>query len=41
MHVRYSSRLTKLVVIAGFFWLTILIVLTLNDYLTRGWRTYG
>jgi cytochrome c oxidase subunit 4 len=36
MHVRYSSRLTWLFVGAGFFWLTILLVFTLSDYLTRG-----
>lgn len=35
MHVRYSTRLTKIVVIAGFFWLAIMIVLTLSDYFTR------
>lgn len=35
MHVRYSSPLTKLVVIAGVVWLVILIGLTLSDYLTR------
>jgi cytochrome c oxidase subunit IV len=35
MHVRYSTRLTKIVVIAGFFWLALLIVLTLADYFTR------
>lgn len=35
MHVRYSTRLTKIVVIAGFFWLAILVVLTLADYFTR------
>jgi cytochrome c oxidase subunit 4 len=35
MHVRYSTRLTKIVVIAGFFWLAILIVLTFADYFTR------
>jgi hypothetical protein len=23
------------------FWLGILLVLTLSDYLTRAWRTYG
>lgn len=36
MHVRYSSRLTQLFVSAGFFWLVILLTLTLSDYLTRG-----
>lgn len=35
MHVRYSTRLTKIVVISGFFWLAIMIVLTLSDYFTR------
>ena len=35
MHVRYSSKLTKLVVAAGFFWLMLLISLSLSDYLTR------
>lgn len=37
MHVRYSTRLTKVFVVAGLLWLGILFVLTLNDYLTRGW----
>jgi cytochrome c oxidase subunit 4 len=37
MHVRYSSRMTKLVVIGGFVWLGILITGTLTDVLTRGW----
>ena len=36
MHVRYSTRLTKLTAIGGFLWLAILISLTLGDYLTRG-----
>lgn len=35
MHVWYSSRLTKVVVISGFFWLAILVTLTLSDYFTR------
>ena len=36
MHLRYSTRMTVLTALAGFFWLGILIFLTLNDYLTRG-----
>ncbi|MGH9532645.1 MAG: cytochrome C oxidase subunit IV family protein [Terriglobales bacterium] len=36
MHARYSSRLTWLVIVAGFFWLGILLVLTMTDYVTRG-----
>jgi cytochrome c oxidase subunit IV len=35
MHVRYSTRMTILTATAGFFWLAILIGLTLSDYLTR------
>ena len=36
MHLRYSSRLTWIFAGAGFLWLAILIVISLNDYLTRG-----
>ena len=36
MHLRYSTRMTLLTAVAGFFWLGILLVLTLSDYLTRG-----
>jgi cytochrome c oxidase subunit 4 len=39
MHVRYSSRLTWVFVCAGFFWLAIMVALTLSDYMTRGWLT--
>ena len=41
MHVKYSSRLTWAVVIGSVFWLGILLALTMGDYLTRVWRTYG
>ena len=41
MHVRYSTRLTWAVVVGGLFWLGILLALTMSDYLTRSWRTYG
>ena len=37
MHVRHSSRLTKLVVLAGVLWLAIMIGFTLSDVATRGW----
>ena len=37
MHVRYSGGLTRIVILAGFFWLAILIALTLSDELTRHW----
>ncbi|MEJ7616967.1 MAG: cytochrome C oxidase subunit IV family protein [Pyrinomonadaceae bacterium] len=35
MHVRYSSRLTWVVVVSGFFWLAIMFLFTLSDYVTR------
>ncbi len=35
MHVFYSSKLTKLTISAGFFWLLIMITMSLSDYLTR------
>jgi cytochrome c oxidase subunit IV len=37
MHVKYSSGLTRLVILAGFFWFAILVTLTLSDELTRNW----
>ncbi len=37
MHVRYSSKLTKLMVGAGFLWLGIMIVLIMMDFVSRGW----
>lgn len=39
MHVKYSSRLTKLVCGSAFFFLLILFTLTLSDYLSREWYT--
>lgn len=41
MHVKYSTRLTWVVIAAGLFWLGIMLALTLGDYLTRAWATYG
>ena len=37
MHLRYSSRLTRVFAAAGIFWLGIMIALTLSDYLSRDW----
>jgi cytochrome c oxidase subunit IV len=39
MHVRYSSRLTWLVIGSGVFWLFLLLSITMSDYLSRGWMT--
>ena len=41
MHVRHSTLLTRLVVLGGLIWLAILLLLTLTDFLTRGWMTPG
>jgi cytochrome c oxidase subunit IV len=38
MHVKYSSRLTKLVVTTSLFFLLILLAETFMDYATRGWN---
>ncbi len=38
MHVKYSTRLTWMVVLGSILWLGILLVLTMGDYLTRAWR---
>jgi cytochrome c oxidase subunit 4 len=37
MHIRHSSRLTKLVVVGGLLWLGILLFLTMADFASRGW----
>jgi cytochrome c oxidase subunit 4 len=37
MHVKYSSKLTKLTVGAGLFTFLTLIAMTLADYFTRAW----
>ena len=39
MHVKYSSKLTKLVCGGAFFFLIVLFGLTMTDYLSRGWFT--
>ncbi len=36
MHVCYSAKLTWIFVATGFFWLFLMVVLTMGDYLTRG-----
>jgi cytochrome c oxidase subunit 4 len=37
MHLRNSSNLVRVVLLAGFFWLALLIALTTADYRTRAW----
>jgi cytochrome c oxidase subunit IV len=38
MHMRYSKPVMWLVFAAGFFWLGIMFVLGMSDYMSRGWR---
>jgi cytochrome c oxidase subunit 4 len=35
MHAKYSPRRTQLVIVAGIFWLAILLFLTMSDYISR------
>jgi cytochrome c oxidase subunit IV len=35
MHVRYSTRLIWVIVVSGIFWLAIMFVFTVSDYMTR------
>ncbi|MCI0352800.1 MAG: cytochrome C oxidase subunit IV family protein [Acidobacteriales bacterium] len=39
MHLRWGTRLTKIVVIAGLYWLAILLT-TVADYVSRNMMTY-
>lgn len=40
MHVKWSSRLTQVIIISGIFWLVVLLAFTMSDYLSRrGWPT--
>jgi cytochrome c oxidase subunit IV len=39
MHAKYQSQIIKLVVLSSIVWLGFLFVITLSDYLTRGWMT--
>ena len=37
MHVKYSSRLTQIVIAGALLWLAIMLALTLSDFMTRSW----
>jgi cytochrome c oxidase subunit 4 len=37
MHVRYSARLTWVILASALFWMAILFAFTLADYFTRCW----
>ena len=40
MHAKYSSKLTKMFVGTAFFFLMVLLGLSLTDYMSRGFQTY-
>jgi len=37
MHIYWSTKLTRVVVVSGVAWLALLLWLTLTDVLSRGW----
>jgi cytochrome c oxidase subunit 4 len=37
MHAKYSSRLTHMVILAGLFWIALLLLVTFSDFASRGW----
>jgi len=40
MHAYYSSKRTQLIIIAGVFWLAIMLFMTLGDYGSRAWDAH-
>jgi cytochrome c oxidase subunit IV len=40
MHAYYSSKRTQLIIIAGVFWLAIMLFMTLGDYGSRSWDAH-
>jgi cytochrome c oxidase subunit 4 len=40
MHVKYSTKLTKLSIVAGIFLFLTLISMTLADYISRAWGSW-
>lgn len=38
MHARWGGAVTWVFIVAGFFWLAILVVITLGDYTSRAWE---
>ncbi len=37
MHVKYGTRLTKMIVLAGLYWLILLLFIAMADLWTRTW----
>ncbi len=41
MHAKYGTRLIPLVAASGFFFLLLMFVITMSDYMSRGWLGAG
>lgn len=39
MHVKYSQRMTKVAIVGAFFFLLILLALSMTDYISRPWAS--
>jgi len=37
MHGKYSPKRTQMVIIASVFWLAVMLLMTMSDYVTRLW----
>ena len=40
MHGLYESKVVRIIIAAGVVWFLIMVTLTLNDYVTRGWLPF-
>lgn len=38
MHARHSDKVVWMFIAMGFYWLGIMMIFTLSDYLSRGWQ---
>ena len=41
MHAKYGTRLIPLVAASGFFFVLLMFVITMSDYMSRGWLGAG
>lgn len=41
MHAKYGTRLIPLVAASGFFFVMLMFVITMSDYMSRGWLGAG
>ncbi|MEO8276524.1 MAG: cytochrome C oxidase subunit IV family protein [Thermoanaerobaculia bacterium] len=41
MHARYGTRLIPLVAASGFFFVMLMFIITMSDYMSRGWLGAG